>query len=368
MKCMQPKRLLITAGGTGGHLFPAQALAKKLQKELPTIQILFVGGHLTSSSYFDASLFPFKEIACSTFSCKQPVSLCKSFFKNSLGVYHSVKILREYLPDLIIGFGSYHTAPLLMAAKLLKKRLILHEANSIPGMVIRLFSSYAVCTGAYFPQIANHLKGKVILLKQLLRENFQLEFSRQEALLYFGLEDTLPIILIFGGSQGARALNAWVKEHLPTLKGLPFQFIHLTGDLNSCDELEQKYKEAQLKATVKAFEGNMHLAWKIASFFIGRAGASTIFEAIACMVPGILIPFPFATDDHQNYNADFFIEEVKGGIKIQEKLLKEISLKEILKSFSKTDSLKKMKCAISDYQARIPSLEFSELVMEVLTT
>ncbi len=156
------KRLLFTAGGTGGHIYPALAVAKQIQKSHPRVEILFVGGHLHTNYYFKAQDFKYNVINCSPVGLKKPLKLAKNALNIGLGLIQSRQILKKFQPQLIIGFGSYHTFPLLLAAKLGRYPYILHEANCILGKVNRLMTSSALVTATYFPLINQLKKGKIV--------------------------------------------------------------------------------------------------------------------------------------------------------------------------------------------------------------
>ncbi|MBP9841292.1 MAG: UDP-N-acetylmuramate--L-alanine ligase [Simkaniaceae bacterium] len=230
-------KVVLAVSGTGGHLFPAQALARELE------DVLFLGPDLSTNRFFFHE-FPSVNISAG-----------KTPFKILRGVVQSLKVLRREKPRLVIGFGSYHSLPPLLAALLLRIPIALYEPNQVPGRVNRLLRP--------FDQLKN-IPLKVPLFHHL-------KVPQEEALAYFGLKKGLPAILIFGGSQGAQRL----KE-----VELPYQLIKLDK-----------------------FEKNMHYAWSAADLVICRSGASSIAEHRHYEVPAIFIPYPYATDDHQTANA-----------------------------------------------------------------
>ncbi|WP_052354939.1 undecaprenyldiphospho-muramoylpentapeptide beta-N-acetylglucosaminyltransferase [Candidatus Protochlamydia sp. R18] len=359
------KRFMITAGGTGGHIFPAQGLAQELIKKTFSSSILFVAGGLSTNKYFDRSIFPFQEISASPLFSKNPFKLLKGVFNLLRGVWQSIRIIRKFKPDVVVGFGSYYTVPPLLAAKILRIPIVLHEANSIPGKANKWLASMAWRVGIHFPFTATLLKGNTIEVGMPLREGYQLDqIDKIEALSYFGLSKNNSTLLVFGGSQGALAINRLMRNLANTWKNTPIQIIHITGSIQEADDLKIFYANYQVKASVKAFEKNMHLAWRAAEVFIGRSGASTIAEAMEFEVPGILIPYPHATDHHQDKNADFFVDIVKGGIKIvEEKAKPEIVLKSIQLLIDPI-ALEKRKSAIHSYKCRPDRTTLCELVLD----
>lgn len=243
------EKTVLAVSGTGGHLFPAQALAKELK------EVLFIGPNLSTNRFFFHE-FPSVNISAG-----------KTPWKILRGVLESLKIFKKERPRLVVGFGSYHSLPPLIAALLLRIPIALYEPNKIPGRVSRLF--------APFNQL-KHLRLKVPLFHHL-------KVPKEEALAYFNLKKGEPAILIFGGSQGAEALKK-VK--------LPYQLIKLD-----------------------TFEKNMHYAWSAADLVICRSGATSVAEHRHYKVPAIFIPYPYAMDDHQTANA----VDCKGAVTLPEK-------------------------------------------------
>lgn len=309
------KKILITVGGTGGHIFPAFALVRQIQKIAAGTEIFFAGGKLSTNPYFLSSAYPFQEISCSPLQ-KDPLRFIKSTYQIAKGCLESSALIRTFTPDVVVGFGSYHTFPLLVAAAAKGVPIVLHEANSIPGKVNRYFSSYAELIGIHFPTAASLLKGNVRQVALPLREGFIKDaISTEEARKYFGLNPDLPTLLIFGGSQGADAINKLFLEEAHEIfksSSLNLQILHFTGQSTFFPQITKLYASLNIPACVKAFEPRMDLAWQAATFCISRAGAASIAEQLEYEVPGILIPYPYASDHHQEKNADFMVSQGLG--------------------------------------------------------
>lgn len=315
------KKLIIATGGTGGHIFPAIALAHELEKEMPSHNILFVGGGLDTNRFFEKGKFPHQTIKCGSIIKKNPLALMKNFYGIGKGITQSLRIFKQFQPDLVVGFGSYFSFPVLFGAKLASVPFVLHEANSIPGKVIRIMSKHALVTGVHFPHTSRLLKGKNVVVGMPLRPKFKFgACSIEEAMEYFGIDSKKLTLLVFGGSQGAKALNFLISEALEKVSKLtPYQLLHFTGDTSSVVLLQEKYKSLNINAIVKPFENRMDLAWRAADLMISRAGAGTIAEQLEFEVPGILIPYPAAADNHQDYNANFMADTIGGAFKFAEK-------------------------------------------------
>ncbi|MBS0653416.1 MAG: undecaprenyldiphospho-muramoylpentapeptide beta-N-acetylglucosaminyltransferase [Verrucomicrobia bacterium] len=361
------KKIVIAAGGTGGHLFPAQTLASELQKE--GIDVIFMGAGLNSNRYFDRDKYAYCDIPSGTVFRRNILLIFKSLFHLVKGVKHSFKLLKKEEPDLIIGFGSFHSFPILCAARLQKKTVALFESNAYPGKVNRLFSSGAAYTAVVFPKAQDHLNGKIVEVAMPVRQAHHV-LPPEAATGYFGLDPRYPILLIFGGSQGALAMNELFVKSIELLKphNSHFQVIHITGQPEVVDTFKETYASLKIRACVKGFETNMATAYQAASFAVCRAGAATISELIAHEVPSILIPFPFAADDHQAKNAQFFHHEVKGGVHLPEKgLTKEVLAMEIYRFLDPAQStLRQMRQSINTFKSSQDKKQLCTLICETL--
>lgn len=312
-------RLVIAAGGSGGHLFPAMRLASILQERLPDLSLLFVGGGLKHSPYFDRHRFDYGEITSAPWRGMSVSSLWQLCYSNSRGVAEAWQLLRRFAPTAVIGFGSYHTLPAMLAVFAQRHRLFLYEANTVPGKVNALFSRYAHATAIQFPSAAALLRGSSKHVAVSGRSFPEISTAmREKALRHYGLEPGRPTILIAGGSQGAIAVNSMAIAAL-TPPPCPLQVIHLAGRQAPIAEYAAAYHINGVPACVLPFEEQIELALAAADLFIGRAGAGTIAELLQARLPAILIPYPWSSDQHQEHNARFFTEAVGGGILLSQK-------------------------------------------------
>jgi UDP-N-acetylmuramate--L-alanine ligase/undecaprenyldiphospho-muramoylpentapeptide beta-N-acetylglucosaminyltransferase len=324
-------KILFAVGGTGGHIFPAQALASDLVSRDATNEILFVGGGLADNDFFTAEHINYKEVSYSPLSIK---ALLKCAYKITKGIIQSKKILRDFKPDIVIGFGSHHSFPALAAAQLLKIPVMLYESNSIPGRVNRLFSKYSVVTAITLGDIMGRLQGATTAVKMPLRQGCQRsEEERTKGYQYFGLENDKTTILVFGGSQGAKAINDKFRVAIEAMTHVEdIQVLHFVGKTSKPEEYQTFYKERHIPSCVKTFEKKMNLAWQVADIFIARAGATTLAEQEAFEVPGILIPYPYALDKHQDSNARFMAETVGGAMTLYEEQCTPNALEEAMRN------------------------------------
>jgi len=321
---MMRKKIAIASGGTGGHIYPAQALAEQLKKRDDQVEIFYLGGGLEDNRFFTSD-HRFETVSAATFSSKKPWQMAKELGAIGRGIVESRRILKREKPDVIVGFGSYHTLPPLAAAKSMGIPIILHEGNSFPGKINRLMSRFATVTGVHFPAATGRLRGKTVEVGMPVRSGYDVAFcSQTEARRHFHLDSKLFTFLVFGGSQGALALNLLfskaIVDHL-SLRSSRYQVLHITGSDTVAKELQQLYDEHDVRASVLPFEKRMDLAWRSADMAVGRAGAATIAEQLAMETPGILIPYPYATDKHQDCNAHYLADDVGGAVVFQESQL-----------------------------------------------
>ncbi len=318
----QPHKILFAVGGTGGHLFPAQALARELKEHDPGCEILFAGGDLGTNPFFHKLKFPFREVTSASPFYSNPI---KASFLITRGVREGLDLLKEFSFDLIVGFGSFYSFPLLVAARMKKVPYVLVESNAFPGKVNRLFSSKARYCAIQFDDASRHLKGKTTSAKMPYwsQESDMTYLHPSEARKYYQLDPNVFTLLVFGGSQGAKAINdAASAIELSNL----FQVLHFCGKDEDADALAYHYKKRGITACVKPFEAQMHIAWRAADLAICRAGAGTLAEIEAFEMPAILIPCPDAADRHQEKNAEA-MEKLGGAILLNQGQLRHLSEK-----------------------------------------
>ena len=219
------KKIVFAAGGTGGHLFPAQALAEQLLRQKADIELLFAGAKLSENTYFDKTKFAYQDIISATPFRGGLLKALKSLAILFRGIRESIRFLNQQKPDVVVGFGSFHAFPVLCAAALKRIPIILFESNAIPGKVIRLFSKRALLTGIFFSEAQNHLKGKTVDV-EIPKKNIhsRTTMHQQEARRLFQLDPNRLTLLVFGGSQGAKNINQLVIDLVPLLhqKNLSF--------------------------------------------------------------------------------------------------------------------------------------------------
>lgn len=333
-------KVLIAAGGSGGHLFPAQQLAELLQKDS---EVVFAGHLLSQSPFFAGTHFAYQEILAAPPT--QPLRFLSSSCK---GLWQSLSFLRKIKPDVVVGFGSFHTFPVLLAAVLLRKKIILFEANTTLGKVNRLFAPLSAHVAWQFPQ------GKGVTVPFLPWAKAPAELpSARAARKRYGLDPALPTVLVFGGSQGAAFLNERVPK---AVAGMDVQVLHLTGKGTA--------KYDGVACCVKPFEKEMHWAYAAADVVVCRSGAGTIAELIRYEKPALLIPFPRASEDHQRKNGEFLAHKIGGALLLAERAASPSYLAaEIAHLFREEESLRRQLRAWK--QKLLPTKGLDEWVRKV---
>ncbi len=291
-------KLLLAGGGTGGHLFPAIALAEQLKQEEPQSEVLFVGTEKGLEARMLPELgWPLKTIEMSGWAGLGMLSRVKVLGKLMKSFAQSRTIIRQFNPDVVVGVGGYASVPALLAAKTLGIPYLVHEQNAWPGLANRLLGQWAkrVCLSFDEADRAFH-RSATVLTGNPVRSAME-ECPK--------IADGKPCLLVFGGSQGARAINRAVVSSLPFWGEWQdkLDIVHQSGELDY-EETVKGYKEqGWSNVDVQPFIKNMAQAYEKATLIICRAGATTLAELTACGRPAILVPYPHAAAGHQSGNA-----------------------------------------------------------------
>ena len=291
-------RLLLAGGGTGGHLFPAVALAEQLREEEPASEVLFVGTEQGLEARLLPELgLPLKTIEMSGWAGLGLQARLKALANLFKGLGQAGRILKDFQPQVVVGVGGYASVPVLLGAKKMGVPYLIHEQNAWPGLANRLLGRWAQTICLSYQAAADAFPGgRTVVTGNPIRSALR----RCPA-----LEDQPPALLVFGGSHGARAINRAVLAALPYLQQRcgDFKIIHQTGRLDF-DEVLAGYRSAGWdNVEVQAFINDMATAYQQASLVVCRAGATTLAELTACGRPAILVPYPHATGRHQSINA-----------------------------------------------------------------
>ncbi len=301
---MQKLKVIISGGGTGGHIFPAIAIANEIRRQQPDAEILFVGanGRMEMEKVPQAG-YTIKGLNIAGF---QRGSILKNLllpFKVLSSLFSAAKIIREFQPDVAVGVGGYASAPLLFVASLMGIPTVIQEQNSFAGITNKLLAKRAkkICV-AYNGMEKVFPKEKIVLTGNPVRAAIvESKVSKQEAQQHFHLDETKKTVLIIGGSLGARTLNISVEAALERIAESNIQLLWQTGKVYFHDFKHIAEKHSNIK--VLEFIDRMDAAYATADVIISRAGALSIAELQLVGKPVILVPSPNVTDDHQTHNA-----------------------------------------------------------------
>jgi UDP-N-acetylglucosamine--N-acetylmuramyl-(pentapeptide) pyrophosphoryl-undecaprenol N-acetylglucosamine transferase len=294
-------KVMIAAGGTGGHIYPGIAVAQEIMRRDAKSQVHFVGTargletRLVPQAGFELSLIEstgLKNVSLGA-RMKGLAILPKSFTS-------ARRLMREFQPDVVVGAGGYVSGPVVLTAALTKRPTLVMESNALPGWTNRVLARFVDRAAVSFEQALPYFRGKAkVTGNPVRREFFEIPAKRREPGKFS--------LLVFGGSQGARAINEAMVAALPRLKEVPIEFHikHQTGPADF-EKVKAAYAAAgwDEHANVRSYIDNMMADFADADLVLCRAGATTTAELIAAGKASIMVPFPFAADDHQRKNAE----------------------------------------------------------------
>lgn len=349
-----PIRLLIAASGTGGHLFPAIATAQQLND----FQIEWLGVPDRMETQLVSSLYPLHTIAVEGFQQRFGLGTVRILSGLVGSILQVRKLLKQGNFQGVFTTGGYIAAPAILAARSLGLPVILHESNAIPGKVTRWFSPFCSAVAIGFEAAAQHLpRAKTVVAGTPVRSQF---LNREP--LNLPIPDSVPVILVMGGSQGAVAVNKLVRECAPAWFDSGAWVVHLTGN-NDPDA--ESLKHAQYISM--PFYDNVAGLLQRANLAISRSGASALTELAVTGMPAILIPFPHAADDHQYFNAEVFAKAGAALVFRQSELTADLLKSKVLYLLSDAEYLKKMSEAARQLAVTDSSERLANLVRELLS-
>ncbi len=300
-------KILLSGGGTGGHIFPAVAIANKLKEKYPQSEILFVGakGRMEMEKV-PAAGYDIEGLWISGFQRRLTLGNLSFPLKLVSSLCKAKRIIKKFKPDVAIGTGGYASGPLLFQASKKGVPTLILEQNSYPGVTNRILSKSVdvICVAhegmeKYFP------KDKMVVTGSPIRkEILEMKVDKKDAVKFFNVEEDKPVLLIVGGSQGARGINLAVKENLKKILDAGVQVIWQTGKA-FYPEAVKVTRESSAAGRVKVYEfiNKMDYAYAVADVVVSRAGAIALAEIVAVGKPAIFIPLPTAAEDHQTKNA-----------------------------------------------------------------
>jgi UDP-N-acetylglucosamine--N-acetylmuramyl-(pentapeptide) pyrophosphoryl-undecaprenol N-acetylglucosamine transferase len=309
---MKIERVILSGGGTGGHIFPALAIANEISKRYPEAEILFVGalGRMEMERV-PAAGYKIVGLPVMGFPRKPGLKTITFFMKLFKSAALARKIVNEFNPQVAIGVGGYASGPLLRAAASKKIPTLIQEQNSYAGVTNKILGKKVktICV-AYDNMNKFFPSEKIIFTGNPVRENLiQNRSDKSEAVEYFGLKESDKVILIVGGSLGARSVNNTVLKNIDLIEKCGIQIIWQTGAIYYERIMEELKGRKPDNLQIHQFISRMDLAYQVAGVVISRAGAGTISELCLVGKPSILVPSPNVAEDHQTKNAMALVEK-----------------------------------------------------------
>lgn len=361
-------KVIIAAAQTGGHINPGIAIANKIKKENRSARIIFIG----TTRGLENDLVPragyeLKTIEAHGINRKISMENIKNALKTLKGLNQAKKIIKDFKPDVVIGTGGFICGPVLMAATKYNIPTIIHESNAFPGVATKLLSKKVDTVLVGFEDAKSRLpnaKNIVVTGTPTKIKKINLSKSQKEKMIdELKLNIDLPIVLIFGGSQGAKSINSTLIEIIKNKMNTNYQIIWASGP-KQYDVIKDNLKELGINidriqnVKILPYIYNMEEMMNLADIIISRSGAMTITEIAIAGKPAIFIPFPFATENHQEYNARVLVNAGAANIILDKDLNAEIltkTLNEMIENKSKLLEMSKNaeKVAINNVEDKI---------------
>lgn len=311
MSSTKSHKFILSGGGTGGHIYPAIAIADEIKRREPAAEFLFVGAiNKMEMQKVPAAGFPIKGVWISGLSRKFSLDLLLFPLKLLISLWQSRKIISDFQPDIAIGTGGFASGPVLFAASHMGIPTLLQEQNSHPGITNKKLAKRASAVCVAYDGLDKIFKNKKVINtgNPIRNELFKSMPTKEEALTFFGLKREYKTILSVGGSLGSRNKNKAWEEQIDKIKNKKVQLIWQTGSI----DFERLKDNEKLKAgNIKIIEfiNDMRMAYAAADIIVSRAGAIAISELCLAGKPVVLMPLPWAAEDHQTKNAEALVRK-----------------------------------------------------------
>lgn len=310
MEKRNPK-IIISGGGTGGHIFPAISIADALRRAMPSCEILFVGalGRMEMDRV-PAAGYKIVGLPVAGFQRRLTWKNLSFFYRLAASMIKARQVIRSFRPDVAVGVGGYASGPVLRAAAAAGVPTVLQEQNSFPGVTNRILSKKAAAICVAYPEMERFFPAeKILFTGNPVRSTLTQNLNLQEAYAEFGLDPSLPTILVIGGSLGAGSINRGMLERIELVRGRKVQVLWQTGR-NYHENIQRELLPMGLSnVKVLPFISRMDFAYGVADVVVSRAGASSISELALLGKASILVPSPNVAEDHQTKNAMALVDK-----------------------------------------------------------
>ena len=369
-------RVIMAAAGTGGHINPAIAIANKIKKEEPDSEIIFIGAYVgLEKDLVPRAGYELKQIESHGIVRKPTFSNLKNFHKTiNTSVVQAKKIIKEFKPDLIIGTGGYVCVSVGIAATVMKVPFIIHESNVLPGVATKMLAKKAKKILVGFKEAKEKLpRGTKVIVTGTPTKVEKVELTEKEVKekkKELGFDPDMPLAIVFGGSQGAKSINITMEDIIKEKINKTYQLMWAVGpDQYKIvkEDLKKENIDIEHLERIQAvpYIYNMSEVLNVSDLAIVRSGAMTITELEKIGTPAIFIPFPYAAENHQEYNARALEDEGAAKVILDKDLNSEILDKTILEILSNEDTLKSMSKNIAKLSIKNPEdLIYKELKVD----
>ena len=368
-------RILIAGGGTGGHVYPAISIAEELMLQAPDTELLFVGSYRgIENDLVPRAGYKMRSIKISGFQRRMNWSNVENIWNTICSLWTSKKILKEFQPQVVLGTGGYVCGPILLVAALIGIPTVIQEQNSFPGVTNRILARFARVIALGYENAAPRfaVNAHFIYTGNPVRSDF-LKIDKENAYKEFGFSQNRLTILISGGSQGARSVNtAALGIHRKFAGDERVQIIHITGATDFDNVTGHLIREnlpindLQTGRIVVPYLHNMPEAMAIADIAVSRAGAIAMAEIMLRGIPSILIPYPYAAENHQEFNARFLAERGAAVLVRDNELSGDVLLAEVNNLIANNTVREKMSKACLQFSRPDAASRIASIVLSLL--
>ena len=351
-------KILISAGGTGGHIYPALAIIEGFKKYDKNLEVLYIG----TKNRMEKDIVPKNNIP---YYGIEIYGLSKNIFKDIKDVFLILKAKKEikqkileFKPDVVLGIGGYVTYPVLSVAHKMHIKTFIHEQNAIPGKTNKMISKYADIIGVSFKESAKYFPNKKVLYTGNptgIRAINTSKITKSS----LGLKEDKPLVVVVCGSLGSETVNKAMQGYLKTSEGKDYQVVYITGKSLYEDFTKEKYPSNVL---VVPYLDNLSGLLKSTDVLVARAGASTIAEVLSLKVPTIFIPSPYVANNHQYYNA-LSLKEEGLAVMLEEK---DLSTENITKNVNELLYNKEKQIKIKNNLSKISTLDSTKIIYDAI--
>ncbi|CFX62984.1 N-acetylglucosaminyltransferase, MurG [Syntrophomonas zehnderi OL-4] len=308
-------RVILTGGGTGGHIYPALAIAAELRQRDQDVELLYVGtAKGLESRIVPDSDIAFKSIDISGIDRSSMLKASKSMIKFPASFFQARTIIKEFQPDIIVGTGGYVSFPIVLAGTFFDVKTIIHEQNAFPGLANRNLAKRVDRVLLTFAEAASYLPAHNLKVTGLPVRKKIMTVDKEKARINLGLNKNLFTMVAFGGSLGAMTINRAMLDYLDLSRNEELQIVWITGESAYEEiqaELERRFDRSKMRVRLTMFPYmyNIEEALAVADLAVCRAGAGTVCELSILGLPAILVPYPYAADNHQEKNARALVDK-----------------------------------------------------------